>query len=168
MNKSLTRFVRFVIIIGIIGIVAFFIARHGIKMLNEKKYDDLETDLLLIQARVKVIKGKADVNANTDGFVGQKVSESNNEKIKKLLNNLQISEENYGNYYILSMQDFGTMGVLEDLKNKGDSLFIVNYEEGEVIYTKGIKVDGKTKYKLSDIIKKVEKKEWILHNRMLE
>ena len=53
-------------------------------------------------------------------------------------------------------------------KNKADSLFIVNYDEMEVIYTKGIKIEGKVKYKLSDIIKTPEKKEWILHNRMLE
>ena len=87
---------------------------------------------------------------------------------KKLLNKIQITEENYDKYFILSMQDFDTMGISADMKNKGDSLFIVNYEDGEVIYTKGIKVNGKIKYKLSDIVKKVEKKEWILHNRMLE
>ena len=168
MDKSLARFLKFAIIIGIIIAIVVIVAKQGFKMLDEKKYADLETDLLLIQARVKVIKGKADVNANTDGFVGQKVSDSNNEKIKKLLNKIQITEENYDKYFILSMQDFDTMGISADMKNKGDSLFIVNYEDGEVIYTKGIKVNGKIKYKLSDIVKKVEKKEWILHNRMLE
>ena len=168
MDKSLARFLKFAIIIGIIIAIVVIVAKQGFKMLDEKKYADLETDLLLIQARVKVIKGKADVNANTDGFVGQKVSDSNNEKIKRLLNKIQITEENYDKYFILSMQDFDTMGISADMKNKGDSLFIVNYEDGEVIYTKGIKVNGKIKYKLSDIVKKVEKKEWILHNRMLE
>ena len=47
-------------------------------------------------------------------------------------------------------------------------VFPLSYDETEVIYTKGIRVDGKIKYRLSDIIKTPKKKEWILHNRMIE
>ena len=78
-----------------------------------------------------------------------------------------IAENIYEKYFILTQKDFETMGIEGELKNKADNLFVVNYEEMEVIYTKGIKVDGNIKYKLSDIIKTPEKKEWILHNRML-
>lgn len=168
MNKSLARFIRFAIIIGIILAIAIPVARHGFKMLDEKKYADLQTDLLLIQAKVKVIKGKSDVNGNKDNYLGQKVSESNNEKIKNQLKDLKIAEGNYEKYFILNLNDFETMGIAHELKNKGDAIFVVNYDDNEVIYTKGIKVDGNVKYKLSDIIQKPEKKEWILHNRMLE
>ena len=168
MNKSVARFLKFAIIIGIIIGITIPIARHGFKMLDEKKYTDLQTDLLLIQAKVKVIKGKSDVNGNKDNYLGQKVSESNNEQIKNLLRDLNITEENYEKYFILNSKDFETMGIAHELRNKGDALFIVNYDDNEVIYTKGIKVDGNTKYKLSDIIKTPKKKEWILHNRMLE
>lgn len=168
MNKSGTRFLRLAIIIGIIIVIAIPFAKLGFKMLNEKKYTDLQTDILLIQAKVKVIKGKSDVNGNKDGYLGQKVSESDNGKIKNLLNYLKITEESFDKYFILNSQDFETMGITHELKNKGDALFVVNYDENEVIYVKGIKVNGNIKYKLSDIIKKPEKKEWILHNRMIE
>ena len=168
MNKSVARFLRSAIIIGIILAIAIQIARLGFKMLDEKKYIDLQTDLLLIQAKVKVIKGKSDVNGNKDNYLGQKVSESNNDKIKNQLKDLKITEENFDKYFILNSKDFETMGIAHELKNKEDALFVVNYDENEVIYTKGIKVNGNIKYKLSDIIKTPEKKEWILHNRMLE
>ena len=168
MNKSIARFFRFVIIIGIIIAIAIPLVKRGFKMLDEKKYTDLQTDLLLIQGKIKVIQGKSEVSGNKDGYLGQKVSESDNNKIKELLKNLNTKEEDYEKYFILSQKDFETMGIAGELKNKADSLFIVNYDEMEVIYTKGIKIEGKVKYKLSDIIKTPEKKEWILHNRMLE
>lgn len=168
MNKSVARFIKFAIIIGIIITALILIAKHGFKMLNEKKYTDLQTDLLLIQGKVKVIQGKSEVSGNKDGYLGQKVSESDNNKIKDLLKQINISEEDFEKYFILSQKDFETMEIADDLKNKGDNLFVVNYEGMEVVYTKGIKVNGQVKYKLTDIIKVPEKKEWILHNRMLE
>ena len=168
MNKSLARFFRFAVIIGIIMAIAIPLARKGFKMLDEKKYTDLQTDLLLIQGKVKVIQGKSEVSGNKDVYLGQKVSESDNNKIKELLKKIGIAENIYEKYFILTQKDFETMGIAGELKNKADNLFVVNYEEMEVIYTKGIKVDGNIKYKLSDIIKTPEKKEWILHNRMLE
>lgn len=164
MSKSYTRFIIFFIIICIVAALA----RAGLKMLDEKKYVDLQTDLLLIQGKVKIIKGKADVNSDTTVYVGQKLSDSNNEKIKSLMRKIQIEDDRFDEYYVLENQDFENIGILHELKNKGNSLFLVNYEDGEVIYTKGIKVNGSVKYKLSDIIKMAEKKEWILHNRMLE
>ena len=168
MNKSFARFLRFALIIGIIIAIAVPLTKTGFKMLEEKKYTDLQTDLLLIQGKVKVIQGKSEVSGNKDVYLGQKVSESDNNKIKDLLKTIGIAEDKYEKYFILSQKDFETMGIAGELKNKADSLFVVNYEEMEVVYTKGIKVDGNVKYKLSDIIKTPEKKEWILHNRMLE
>lgn len=168
MNKSVIRFFKFVIIIGVIIAIAIPVAKKGFEMLDEKKYADIETDLLLIQAKVKVIKGKSDVNSNTDAYVGEKVSESNNDKVKETLKKIQISEDYFDKYFILNSVDFEKLGIQNELKNKEDSVFVVNYDETEVIYTKGIKVDGIVKYKLSEIVKGVEKKEWILHNRMIE
>lgn len=168
MNKSRASFFRFAIIIGIIIAIAIPLAKTGFKMLDEKKYIDLQTDLLIIQGKIKVIQGKSEVSGNKDGYLGQKVSESDNNKIKDLLKNINIKEEDYEKYFILNQKDFEVMGIAGELKNKADSLFVVNYDDMEVIYTKGIKVEGKVKYKLSEIIRTPEKKEWILHNRMLE
>lgn len=168
MSKGFKRFLKFSLIIAIIISIAIPVGKLGFRMLNEKKQADVQTDILLVQARVKVIKGKADVKATTDGFIGTKVSEADNGKIKDLLKQIGVAEEQFEKYYIYSSQDLDNIGIKNELKNNADNLYVVNYDEAEVIYTKGINVDGIKKYKFSDIVKTPEKKDWVLHNRMLE
>ena len=168
MNKEISRFLRFFIIIAIIITLIILVAKLGSKMFNEKKYVDIETDLLLVQAKVKIIKGKSDVNSNTDAYVGTKVSESTSVEIKNSLNKIGISEDEYDKYYILYNQDFEKMGIAEELKNKKDEEFIVSYDTAEVIYIKGVKENNQIKYKLSDIVHSAKKKDWIMYNRIVE
>lgn len=168
MNSGFSRFIKFFIIITVIIVLIVLVGRAGIKMLEEKKYIDIETDLLLIQAKVKIIKGKSDVNANTDAYVGTKISEANSDEIKNIFSKIGLTEEDKEKYYVLYHQDFEEMGIANDLKNKKDGEFIVNYDTAEVIYIKGVKKNNEIKYKLSDIVHNVEKKDWILYNRMVE
>ena len=168
MDKGISKIFRFFIIIAIIIGLIVLVAKLGLKMFQEKKYVDIETDLLLVQAKVKIIKGKSDVNSNTDAYVGTKVSESNNNDIKNILRKIGINENEYDKYFILYCQDIEKMGIADDLKNKKDEEFVVDYDTAEVIYTKGVKVNNQVKYKLSDIVHNIEKKDWILHNRMVE
>ena len=168
MNDGFLRFIKFFVILTFIAVLITLGAKAGFKMFQEKKYIDIETDLLLVQAKVKIIKGKSDVNSNTDAYVGTKVSESNNNDIKNILRKIGINENEYDKYFILYCQDIEKMGIANDLKNKKDEEFVVDYDTAEVIYTKGVKVNNQVKYKLSDIVHNVEKKDWILHNRMVE
>ncbi len=157
----------FLIIVAII-FVGIIIINKGLKLLEQKKYEDIRTDLLLVQAKIKIIKGKSQVNNNMEAYVGSCVAEYNNEDIRDFLKTLHIDEANFGKYYVLNYQDFEKMGIVQDLKYKDDNNIIVNYDTADVIYKEGVTVDGTCKYKLSELVEKKEKKIWILHNRMME
>ena len=56
------------------------------------------------------------------------------------------------------------MGISEEIYNKEDSSYIVNYNSAEVIYKDGIFIDGVVKYKLSDLIENTDSKNEINNN----
>lgn len=165
MNRRIFRTIRLFIIIAIIVAIGAVGLNYALKSLKQKQNDDIRTDLLLIQAKTKVIKGKAEVNSNTEAYVGTKISEYFDNDVKEFLKNIQINESQFEKYYILSMQDLEKMGIFGELKNTEDNQYIVNYETADVIYIKGIEENGNIKYKISDIITKESPKYWILHNR---
>lgn len=168
MYKKSFKILKFIIAIAIIIAIAMLIINKGLEMLEQKKYEDIRTDLLLIEAEIKMIEGKSQVNNNVEGYVGICVSEYNNDEIKDFLRSINIKEEDFGKYYVLNYQEFEKLGIVNDLKNKDDNNIIVNYETTDVIYKKGISIDGKIKYRLSEVVEKSGKKIWILHNRMIE
>ena len=166
MNKVVFKTLRFFIILCAIVVIGVVTAQKGFKMLRQKESDDIKTDLLMIQAKVKVIKGKSDVNANTDAYVGTKVSESDNVDMKEFLKNINIQESDFEKYYILSNQDFEAMDIVDELKNPEENNFVVNYDNAEVIYKNGVETNDGIKYKVSDIVVKENQKLWILYNRV--
>lgn len=140
-----------VIVLLIIGIILF-----TRKEAREEKVELYVTDMLVLQGKVKVI---ASTNAikDEDLLKGRKVEECMEEgNIQKLLQNGVISEdeENFSDYYIIDKETLNEMEVLEtdsniDLNNE---YFVVNYETGEIIYSKGVVVKGIFYYKLSELI----------------
>ena len=165
MRDSIIRIFKFVIIIAVIIFVAFFLIKHANVMFKEKVDNDVKTDLLLVQAKIKLIKGKAEVSTNNEAYVGNKVSESDKQDVKDFLKSIKINEEDFEKYYILSVKDLESMGLASEMKNVEDNVFIINYEESDVIYVKGIQIDNTVNYRLSEILAK-DKKNWILYNRI--
>ncbi|MBP3707483.1 MAG: hypothetical protein J6J36_02595 [Clostridia bacterium] len=165
MNSRIFRTIRLFIIIAIILAVGAVGLNYAFKLLKQKQNDDVRTDLLVVQAKIKVIRGKAKVSSNTESYVGTKISEYYDNDVKEFLKNIQINESQFEKYYILSMKDLEKMGISGELKNPEDNQYIVNYDTADVIYKKGIKENGEVKYKISDIITKENPKYWILHNR---
>ena len=158
MNKK-RHTIKLVILISIFAVIITAIAissKYINKKVNESKDDDIKTDMLVLQAKIKVIKGESEVNKNTDNYFGKKVNESNNENIINLLKSINILDEELQNYYILNNQDIELMGISEEIYNKEDSSYIVNYNSAEVIYKDGIFIDGVVKYKLSDLIENTD------------
>ena len=164
MKQKRNTILKLIIVIAIVAI-AFFIAKNAFNMLKQKEIDDIETDLLLVQAKVKVIKGKSDVSSNTDVYVGTKASEIEDESIKEFLKSLNIDESDFEQYYVLSSEDFDRMEIKDELKKVEHNVYIVNYDTAEIIYRNGVEVEGNNKYKISEIIKKENPKYWILYNR---
>ena len=166
MNKK-RHTIKLVILISIFAVIITAIAissKYINKKVNESKDDDIKTDMLVLQAKLKVIKGESEVNKNTDNYFGIKVNESNNENIINLLKSINIPDEELQNYYILNNQDVELMGISEEIYNKEDSSYIVNYNSAEVIYKDGIFIDGVVKYKLSDLIENTDSKNEINNN----
>ena len=116
---------------------------------NKKNY---ETDMLLIQGKIKVISQESTIQKNEELLQGKKLSENlENEEIKKLLQNKIISEEesDFTKYYILEKTDLEELGLSSIELTEG--YYIVNYETYEVIYTSGVKIDNNYYYKLSEL-----------------
>lgn len=146
-------------IIVILGLVICALFFSKIKLEDEvlKMY---ETDMLLIQGKVKVLSKEAIVKGNDDDLKGKKIEENlEDETIKKLLEDGIISKEekDFSKYYIIDKQTLDEMG-LTDVKIR-DGFYIVNYNTDEIIYAKGITIENNTYYKLTEIKEANSKKE---------
>ena len=121
-----------VIISGIVFIVK--------KLWQDTSVKDIGTDLLYIKAKCKIIHDKNIIDKN-EKLLGENIKEYNeNEKINEI-----VSQSD--KWYRLSQQDLETIG-LGDLKTEDG--YLVNYEEEDVIYAKGIQENGQIYYKLSE------------------
>ena len=74
-------------------------------------------------------------------------------KIKKAAKDAGI--EDTKDYYYLSQEALNSMGIQIEVKEGTYYLVKYNFEDTEVVYTKGFKYEGKTYYKLSEM-KEVE------------
>ena len=166
MKNKKYKTLKLLIIFILIVIAALFSVNHIKKLITENKTNDIKTNMLIIQGKIKLLKGQSEVNNNEENYVGTKVSNLDNQQIKQLMQNLKIEESKYENYYILNKENFDQMEISAEIKNIENHVYIVNYNEAEVIYTKGIIINNETKYKLSDIMAKEPEKEWILYNRI--
>ena len=118
------------------------IFQRYIKINNVQKDRSVRADMLLIQGVAKVKKSRFNVSKKNEELVGVKVS-----IIKKFINDLEIPAEDYSKYYILYDDDLKKLDL--EIRNADNSLYVVNYDTGEVYITKAYK----GKYRLSEIDK---------------
>lgn len=123
-------------------------------LMRQVRLETVVTDLLLVQAKAKVIAEKASFNDDESLLKGQRISEiQNNEEIENLKNNGIISEAevNYDKYYMWDKQTVEELD-LGITQMEDTDFFIVNYETEQVIYPSGYRhTDGNTYYKLTEI-----------------
>lgn len=108
--------------------------------------------MLLVQGRIKVIGQENEMNKEEHQLKGLKISENlEDEKIKRLIENKVINteEENFDKYYIINSQTLSELNLQDNLK---EEYYIVNYKTYEIIYSKGIEIEGKMHYKLTEIL----------------
>lgn len=130
-------FVVIIIIIAIIAVAVYI----GHSAVRAKDLEDLKTDLLRVQAKVKVkaeeYHGKKEENA----LVGEEPSE-------EILNKVGIAEMT-DKVKVLSQEDLDQMG-LADME--ADKQYVVDYEDQEIYWVNGYKTkEGNVYYKLSEI-----------------
>ncbi len=138
-GKSL---IKFIIIISIlIGIIVWGV-QVILSELENKNLETIHTDMLLIQAKAKIVFETYHVD-NNNGLQGQKIE--NNAELEKY----GVTDKT--NYYIWNREVLDNVGLKEIKLNESD-FYIVNYDTEEVIYSKGYEAkDGTTYYKLTDI-----------------
>ncbi len=154
MQNNKYKFLKLIIAFIIILVVGIFLFNIGTKKMQERKNDDIKTDMLMIEGKIKSIKAESEISNNQEKYVGTKVSEANDTKVNNVMQQLQINQDELQNYYILNKESFEKMGLADSIKD--DDEYIVNYTNSDVIYVKGIKLNNEIKYKLSDIIDKNE------------
>ncbi len=154
MQNNKYKFLKLIIVFIIILVVGIFLFNIGTKKMQERKNDDIKTDMLMIEGKIKSIKAESEISNNQEKYVGTKVSEANDTEVNNVMQQLQINQEELQNYYILNKESFEKMGLADSIKD--DDEYIVNYTNSDVIYVKGIKLNNEIKYKLSDIIDKNE------------
>lgn len=145
-----------VIIVFIVGSVMYVTQ----KVWQKETIETYETDMLLIQGKVKVLSQEATIQKNEELLKGKKVEDNiEQEPIKTLLENNVISKEevSFSKYYIIEKETLQEMGLHKIKLESG--CYIVNYDTDEVIYSEGIKVGDKIYYKLSELNLQKEKKE---------
>lgn len=137
----------FILMVLVISIVYFL---HN--QLKNEKLTTYETDMLLVQGKVKVLSQESTMQKKEEILKGEKLTDKLEEEwVKELLEKQVIDqeEENFSKYYIWNKDILNDVG-LEDIKLE-NGYYIVNYETDEVIYSEGINIDNKIYYKLSEI-----------------
>lgn len=118
------------------------------KIDNVQKDRNVRADMLLIQGVAKVKKSRFNVSKKSEELVGVKLSDRLDDAIiRKFIIDLNIPAEDYSKYYILYDEDLKKLEL--EIKNLDNSLYIVNYDSGEVYITNPYK----GKYRLSEIDK---------------
>ena len=138
---------RAVLVIFMIFATGTIFQRY-IKINNVQKDRSVRADMLLIQGVAKVKKSRFNVSKKNEELVGVKVSDKLEDSIiKKFISDLEIPSEDYSKYYILYDDDLKKLDL--EIRNADNSLYVVNYDTGEVYITKAYK----GKYRLSEIDK---------------
>ena len=146
MQNNKYKFLKLIIAFIIILVVGIFLFNIGTKKMQERKTDDIKTDMLMIEGKIKSIKAESEISNNQEKYVGTKVSEANETEVNNVMQQLQINQEELQNYYILNKESFEKMGIADSIKDDDDE-YIVNYTNSDVIYVKGIKLNNEVKYK---------------------
>lgn len=152
-NKGITM-ISLVIVVLLMLLLASVTAYESNHLISITRVQSVTTDLLLIQAQVRIINEKVvfenDEEHREELLKGTKVSANENYDTRMALINKEIltNEDNLDDYYVLSQRDLNEMG-LEALKASDG--YVVNYQKEEVIFVKGVKnSEKKYLYKLQD------------------
>lgn len=160
-KKVITLIIAIMVIIGITVVIAIFCKKE----FDKTELQDIRTNLLLIQAKAKTYTENVNVEtANLDTAKEEdntKIAEVKDQKLKGIalescddsIKNAakQAGIEDITDFYYLSQEDLNAMGINVEVEKDGYYLVKYNFEDTEVVYTKGHEYKGTTYYKLSEM-----------------
>lgn len=141
-----------VILVVIIALVVFGVVYFTRMQVDKEKAEDIKTDMLLVQAKVKTISGNYILEDDEDILVGTKLSEIGEEQpIKEFLEKgLFDPDEKNKKYYVLNQQNLEELELNKVILEE-NSYYIVEYTSSEVYYTKGyLDENGEVHYKVDE------------------
>lgn len=146
--------IRLILIITAIIIVAIMGINAMREFMDGEKVKSLQADMLIVKTKVETLKGKNTLNPEENPLRGHQLTQiPENIDIKEFLEKNVITTEEYEKYYLLDDENLRNME-LQDLINKYDGYFIVNYDSFDVVYSEGYKNEnGVWCYKISDLEK---------------
>src|SRR5699024_8360125 len=109
-EKGLT-FLGTAILVVIIALIAFGVVYFIRMQVSKEKEEDIKTNMLLVQAKVKTISGNYTLEKDEDVLVGTKLSEMEEEQtIKEFLEKeLFDPDEKNKKYYVLNQQNLNDL-----------------------------------------------------------
>lgn len=153
--SHITLIIWVLIILAIGALAISFITKD----INNRKIENLTTDMLLVQGKIKVIAQENEMNEEEHHLIGRKVQDNlEDEKVKKLLENniIKSEDEIFDKYYIIDSEILKELNLQDNLDGE---YYIVNYTSYEIIYTKGLEIDGQMHYTLTELLEHRNKKE---------
>jgi Tfp pilus assembly protein FimT len=139
--------VTLTVTIVVMAILASVTVYTGSNIMKKTNLQNINTNMMLIQAKTKTIEEQAKFNKDTSGYKGTKIADvTNNKLVEELISNNIIDDTE--NYYLLEQSDLNEMG-LEKIDIEDG--YIVNYDTNEIIYVKGFEANNQTYYKLSEM-----------------
>lgn len=155
MAKKILTFIVLVVLIGIVIFIGSQLANKGLDMVSEADSQNASTRMLMVQAKQRVITEKSIIDGNKDSYVGEQLKECTIPAIEEFKNYgvIDIEGEYYDEFYVWNQDVLNELSI--NIVLQENEYYIVNYATNEIINTKGIKIDGQTYYKLSDIKKVV-------------
>lgn len=154
-NNSIKLIIAIVLIIAVVIGAVQYIKYY----INKENVKNMQADLLLVQAKVEIVKSNNSLNKDENPLRGYQLNQLPEQvDIKDFLEKHVITQEEYEKYYLLDSTSLEQMD-LQELVNKYKGYFIVNYDNYEVIFTEGYENENKMWcYKLSDLHKMPENK----------
>lgn len=157
-NKGVTL-TSLVITIIVLIIISAITVNISTELIRQANLQDLRTNMLLIQAKAKTYA--EEVTFETANLDSTKISEIKASKLKgTALENcdtsVQTAAQNAGitdttDFYYLSSENLSEMGINIEIPKGEYYLVKYNFEDTEVVFTKGFKYKDVTYYKLSEI-----------------
>ena len=145
-------FIGTIILVIIIAVITFGVVYFVRIQTDKEKAEDIKTNMLLVQAKVKKISGDYILEEKDEVLVGTKLSEMQEEQpIKDFLSKeLFDADEKDKKYYVLNQQNLNDMG-LNNVVLEENAYYIVDYTSSEVYYTNGyLDETGNLHYSVSE------------------
>lgn len=160
-ENGLTHMTTIFLVIIILVLILVAVRFVELQYKNEES-ETIKTNMLAIQGKAKIIAEEE--KALKKELAGIKISDKKEEEnIKKLLEQQNITIDENSKYYVLDKENLKEIG-LDNIELESDQYYIVNYDNLEILYTKGVQIGDNILYKLSDFNKLNEEKDFVEEN----